>query len=351
MVGRTGRMKWAAPAAMLLLLAEPVAAQPSTPKDPLPSLRKHLDRTTARSDAPIVPEPAAAPRPQPEPRPALWLLQDEDTKIYLLGTIHMLPPGFRWRSAAIDGVIERADELVLEVGDREAMDDPAAMAGPMLLGKQAPLAWRVSPDRREALQQMIEALGLSPEMFDGLHSWAAAMVIMAVAAVRSTIGEDGGPLSLEEIPGVEEGLEAEFQARNKPISGVETTAQQLGFFANLSFASQRELLEQMIDDYRRYAAGADAGEARAGAAEDGEADLHAWVSGRPEAVAITNEAMPPALYETLLPRRNRAWTAWLIARLERPGTVLFAVGAGHLTGPDSVQTMLAARGFTAARVD
>jgi uncharacterized protein len=301
-----------------LLLGGQALAQPATP----------------------APDATRAARPQPEPRPALWLVQDDDTKIYLLGTIHMLPPGFRWRSAAIDGVIERADELVLEISDREAMDDPAAMAGPMMLGKQAPLAWRVSPERREALGQMIEELGLFPAMFDGLHSWAAAMTIMAVAAVRGTTGEEG-PLSLEEIPGVEEGLEAAFQARNKPISGVETTAQQLGFFAGLSFASQRELLEQMIDDYRRGGL----------AAEDGEADLHAWVSGRPEAIAITSEAMPPALYEALLPRRNRAWTDWLIARLDRPGTVLFAVGAGHLTGPDSVQTMLAGRGFTAARVD
>jgi uncharacterized protein YbaP (TraB family) len=31
--------------------------------------------------------------------------------------------------------------------------------------------------------------------------------------------------------------------------------------------------------------------------------------------------------------------------------VLFAVGAGHLAGPDSVQKMLAAQGLTARRVD
>lgn len=284
----------------------------------------------------------AAPRAQPEPRPAIWLLQDADTKIYLLGTIHMLPPGFRWRSPAIDDVIGRADELVLEIGDREAMADPGAMAGPMMLGKQAPLLWRVSPDRREPLRQMLEEIGLMPEMFDGLHSWAAAMMIMAMAAVRGMGGEEGDrPLTMADIPGVEDGLEVEFRARNKPISGVETVARQIGFFSNLSFASQRELLEQMVDDYRRGGL----------EMEDGEADLHAWVSGRPEAIAIGSEAMPPALYEALLPRRNRAWTEWLIARLDRPGTVLFAVGAGHLTGPDSVQRMLAERGFTAARAD
>jgi hypothetical protein len=47
---------------------------------------------------------AAPPKPEarPEPRPALWLLADADTRIYMFGTIHVLPPGFRWRSAALD---------------------------------------------------------------------------------------------------------------------------------------------------------------------------------------------------------------------------------------------------------
>ena len=56
-----------------------------------------------------------------EPRPALWLLADADTTIYLFGTVHILPPGFRWRSPAIDGAIRDADELVLEVDERDMM--------------------------------------------------------------------------------------------------------------------------------------------------------------------------------------------------------------------------------------
>ncbi|HEY0114242.1 MAG TPA: TraB/GumN family protein, partial [Allosphingosinicella sp.] len=44
-------------------------------------------------------------------------------------------------------------------------------------------------------------------------------------------------------------------------------------------------------------------------------------------------------------------TGWLAQRMERPGTVLFAVGAGHLAGRDSVQSMLAARGIQARRID
>jgi len=52
----------------------------------------------------------------------------------------------------------------------------------------------------------------------------------------------------------------------------------------------------------------------------------------------------------LITRRNRGFAEWLVRRMDRPGTVLFAIGAGHLTGPDSVQSMLESRGLHVQRI-
>ena len=41
---------------------------------------------------------------------------------------------------------------------------------------------------------------------------------------------------------------------------------------------------------------------------------------------------------------------WIAKRLEQPGTVFMAVGAGHLAGPGSVQEQLAKHGITSARI-
>lgn len=57
-----------------------------------------------------------------------------------------------------------------------------------------------------------------------------------------------------------------------------------------------------------------------------------------------------AMYDALLVKRNRAWAAWLDTRLETPGTVMVAVGAGHFAGPGSVQEMLAERDLVLERV-
>jgi uncharacterized protein YbaP (TraB family) len=78
-----------------------------------------------------------------------------------------------------------------------------------------------------------------------------------------------------------------------------------------------------------------------------------WAAGDPEALGATmNEGMrdTPELAKILLTDRNARWAKWIEARLQKPGTVFLAVGAGHLAGTDSVQAFLARDRVTAARV-
>ena len=58
----------------------------------------------------------------------------------------------------------------------------------------------------------------------------------------------------------------------------------------------------------------------------------------------------PAARKAILTDRNRRWSAWVKQRMGRPGTVLMAVGAGHLVGSDGVPTMLEAEGLPVTRV-
>ena len=58
----------------------------------------------------------ACAAPATEPRavsPAMWKVADEDTTVYLFGTIHLLPKGTEWRSQAFDQAATSADTLVV----------------------------------------------------------------------------------------------------------------------------------------------------------------------------------------------------------------------------------------------
>ena len=59
----------------------------------------------------------------------------------------------------------------------------------------------------------------------------------------------------------------------------------------------------------------------------------------------------PDTYRMMFTERTARWADWVRARMQAPGTVFVAVGAGHLAGPDSLLVRLAERGIPSQRVN
>ena len=81
--------------------------------------------------------------------------------------------------------------------------------------------------------------------------------------------------------------------------------------------------------------------------------LAAWTRGDVAAIgkSFNREfAEAPALEDALLTRRNANWARWIEQRLAQPGHTLVAVGAGHLAGDGSVQSLLQKRGLKVTRI-
>jgi uncharacterized protein YbaP (TraB family) len=273
---------------------------------------------------------------QPEPRPALWLLADEDTRIYMLGTIHVLPPGFKWRSGAIDRAVGEANELVVETYTPPGTELKLDEAAGFFRDKPVPLLDRVPRDKRKPLRAAIAASGVPAGLLDRMHSWAAAMTL-GITQMLGAYGVDDPA----EAPGVEDVLEADFRGAGKPIRSVEEDDAVFAALGDLPEAVQTQLLIDAIEPLPAATAGREV-----------PAEELDWVAGRDQAMDLEGETgFPPALFDVLVRRRNAAWTEWLETRLKTPGTLLFAVGAGHLAGRESVQAMLAKRGLRVSRVD
>jgi uncharacterized protein YbaP (TraB family) len=289
-------------------------------------------------NAPQTQAPAAVLRQQGEPRPAIWLLADADTRIYLFGTVHVLHPQLRWRSAAFDRVARDAQELVLELSDQEMSADNIAAFSQMRMTKSVPVLQRVSAGRREGLSRMMRELQIPAGSLDNLQTWAVALILgVAQMAHEAAPGQTRAAQAAEATTCVEDALTAEFRANGRPISGVETAADQISAFRGMPLDVQQAMLDETVDG---YTSGAEAG-------DPDEAD---WINGNLDGIAAEMETLPPPLFEALITRRNRNFADWLARRLERPGTVLFAIGAGHLAGRVSVQSMLESRGLHVQRV-
>jgi hypothetical protein len=276
---------------------------------------------------------AAVPPPVTGAGPALWELSDADTKIYLFGTIHALPKGQEWRTPVLEQAIAESDELVIEtlIGDNPQAQAQAMLKRGTPTTPLPPLLERVPQEKRAQLAKVIAESGVPAAVLDRLETWVAAMMLSAASYKR---------MGLDPALGVEQGLSANYKAKARTISGLETVDEQLGFFDQLSEAAQRELLESALDD---------PGDAQAQFREM----LATWSKGDVAGIAATFDTemkKTPELRDVLLRKRNARWAEWLAGRLDRPGTVMVAVGAGHLAGADSVQRMLAGRGFTVTRL-
>lgn len=267
------------------------------------------------------------------PAPAIWRIADEDTTIYLFGTIHVLEPKLKWRSRTLNRIITRADELVVESSDADFAKMEAGMAEELeaeIAVDRPPLIERVAKNKRDSVRRTIMASGMPEGMFDLLPTWMAVFALGMGGIADTGTEEAGADSTLEQL----------FLKAGKPVVSVEDPNAVIGAIRKLPEA---ELLRLLEDD------SAAAEEDVPGATSE---DLE-WARGDVSGLAegLGEDDLGPALYGALIRDRNAAWTSWLIERMKRPGTVLFAVGAGHLVGPDSVQTMLAARDVRSQRID
>jgi uncharacterized protein YbaP (TraB family) len=266
------------------------------------------------------------------PKVAVWRIADADTEIWMLGTIHALPPGIKWRSPAIDKILASADGLVLE-----SVDDPTkTMNAVTSLGIEKglpPLVERADPAKRAELAKMVKETGVPAAVLDGMKTWAATILLVGASTQR--VGASAGN-------GIETELSKTFTANGRPITGLETAMDVFGALNTMSEAEQRRFLNDSIDT----------------PAED-QSDfrdvLRAWLTGDADKIGKLLEKkddLSPVVRDLLLHRRNIAWADWLAKRLAQPGGKLFvAVGAGHLAGPDSLQHLLEAKGIKVTRVN
>jgi len=299
---------------------------------------KTIVKTTLSAIGLFLALPACAQQAAPAPvaaqdaDPALWVVKDKDTTIYLFGTIHILKPGLTWFDEAVKTAFDRSDELVIEM---VKPDDAAMQALVLAQGMNSaggpPLAERIPADKRAAYLKALTDSGVPAAAFDRMKPWLAAVTLSLGPVQKAGYAATNGP---------EEVLSGSAKAAGKPVIGLETAAQQLGYFGALSDAAQVQFLVSTIDELPT------AGNTMAKMVDD-------WARGDPDALAAEmNETLKdsPEVGRVLLTERNVRWAAWIKERMQRPGTVFLAVGAGHLAGPDSVQAQLGKLKVKAKRV-
>lgn len=263
--------------------------------------------------------------------PALWRVADEDTTIYLFGTVHALPEGMEWYRGTISDALASSDMLMTEILPNEGT--AAAMqklvAEKAMLPEGQSLRSLLDEDQRASYEKAVTGLGLPAASFDRFEPWYAATMLSMLPLLQQGYSPEQG---------VEKILESRAGA-GLARAQLETVDYQITLFDQLPLASQVRFLAEIsdnVDDMKPMI----------------DAMVAEWLQGDADSLAaLLNDSMTdPVLAEWLLYGRNRNWAEWIDTRLDEPGTVFIAVGAGHLAGDKSVQDALADRGIRTERV-
>jgi len=262
--------------------------------------------TIAAAISAFVPPLAEAPTLLPDAAPALWVVADGDTKIYLFGTFHALDGQSAWFNDEVASAFANSDQLVLET---IIPGSPAAVARNKKFDSVGPVARVAGSASFLSSTKLVMSAGRS----NGMSTAQGADVILSEAA----------------------------QAAGKPVEGLESFEFQLGMFSRLPPAPK------LASDAEKTATM----KALSSVLTDLQA---AWNRGDAEGFAPMLEQMrakSPDMYKMMFVDRNTRWAEWIAKRLEQPGTVFVAVGAGHLAGRDSVQAKLSKLGLGTARLN
>lgn len=264
--------------------------------------------------------------------PALWKVADDDTTIYLFGTVHMLPADVDWNSGVVNEALASADTLVTELNMTPETEAEIAVMfeAKGILPEGQTLRGLMSEEQRAKFEGGLAKIQVPADTFDTMEPWLASIALVQGLSMAAGFTPDKG------VETVLEKAVAPDVARD----ALETVEDQLKVFDEMSMEQQIEYLLETAGDPME-------------AITQLNVLVAEWAKGDAERVGqMMNQALEghPELAERLLYGRNRNWADWLAARLDQPGTVFVAVGAGHLAGTNTVQDYLAERGIVTARV-
>jgi uncharacterized protein YbaP (TraB family) len=247
--------------------------------------------------------------PEATSEPAMFVVRDDDTTVYIFGTFHALDGDARWFDRGVRNAFEQSDELVLETLLPEG-------PGPAILGKPG------LPVRQPSVTPSASFLA------------STKMAINAGQAQGMKI-DNGADMVLRHVA----------EAEGKSVQGLETLEFQLNMFNSMPPAASPP---------PRIKAGDPVGEPPMQSLSKAMAEMQsAWKRGD-QSVFVRMlgqfEAGSPDTYRMMFTERNARWADWIRARMQTPGTVFVAVGAGHLAGKDSVLVRLAEKGLASQRV-
>ncbi len=258
---------------------------------------------------------------------------------FLFGTLHVVDPMLTALSEAQLAALRSSREVALE-----SLDFEDAPAGPQALAPlSAPEASRasrlLSPAAFRDLRALTVRRGFPPELADRIKPSALALMLdLPPCAGRKRTG-----------PTFPDALVAqEARSLSLPVSGLETTAEQVSIADDLPLDVQTALLSAVVAQSREAESVVETSVKLYRQGRLGE--LLAWTRSMRPIVGIVANAIPPQFFDRILDARTRRMRDRLLPTLSKGG-LFVAIGANHIPGRTGLAALLTSEGYTVETIE
>lgn len=266
--------------------------------------------------------------------PVVWVAQDDDSKLFLIGTVPYLKDNAEWETLAITGAADEASTYFFEYDP----SDNAAMAASMLTQELGfyldgtTLADRLSEEDKVALANISEASKIPYGSIINFQPWLGAMVLGGSAAQNEEL--NGDDLFIKDML-------RKARIERKTVSYLTTPESRVRALAALPEDIQIRFFNRTVFRYNAL------GEKMVATAE-------AWQNGqiselKSDSVNLHSQ-LPEREYEDYIKARNEEWIDQLDNFMQGTGDgVLFVSMPYLLTDEVNLQLMLIDRKYNVKR--
>ncbi len=306
----------------------------------------------AKGAAPVAASQAAVAPSEVSARPFLWVIEREP-RAYLFGTIHLPDPRVTSPPKIVNEAFNASDVFVTEI----PLDDAAQaqVAKESVRADTETLAMILPADVRERADKYVTSQGFALAQFSPLeiYSFALQLPLLEFATTRM-------------LP-IDATLRARAEAAGKKMDALETVDEQLAIFESLTRNEQIELLRTTLEDLEEEEGKSPAAKTPTVPGAPGadglppkiEEMVDAYLSG--DGARLDEDLFGPmrkgtALEKRLLHEMLDVRNVRLAERIgnhlrEEPAhTIFYAVGAGHMVGPQGIVGRLEKSGWKLRRL-
>jgi len=252
----------------------------------------------------------------------LYQVKGKDKKVsYLFGTIHMIPDSLYYFPGKLDKIISKSDEVILEIAN---LSDQGSAMKMMTLDSGSCFDIFTPQQKDSVLNWGANLLGIKPEQFEKGFEKRKSFTLLQLGLQKMITGK---------IRMVDMEIESKAQQNNIAVSGLETVEYQISIFDKVPAEEMASFIMEIVRN-----------------PQEGEENFQKMVTYyhnqdlKNLAKLILESEELGSSAEELLDKRNHNWIPKM-EELMKTKSCFFAVGAGHLGGPNGAIELLRKKGY------